>query len=175
MATSSDSQLDALVEAADKRWQDDSLTVARASSWGFYAYGDASPAIGGGLGAFCWFGSKAAMLKFIVEVLPYSPPGPSSSDPLAVAEIVRQVTVAIRAGDIDLEKARKKLNKALRSYSQLEWMGTFRDLQSGSGTYARKIIKDFRRAHDLPAMAKPVQVTRSQLPDFKIFISEFGI
>jgi hypothetical protein len=172
---SNDDQILALYEAANERWGDDTLREPKATSWGMYSYGDAPAAIGGGMGAFTWFDNKTSLLKFVAEVLPFCPPGPRMSDPLAVDAKVREVLAGVRAGDIDLEKARRKLNVVLRSYSQIEWIGTFKGLKDGDGTYARKLVKEFRRSCDLPVGAAPVAITRSQVEDFKEFLAEYGI
>jgi hypothetical protein len=156
-------------------YRGDNNSDAGGSSWGMFSYGDAPPAIGGGMGSFSWFNNRTALLNFVEEVLPFSPPGPGNSDPLAVAAEVRAVVAAARSGEIDLEKARKKLNPILKAYSQIEWMGTFRDLKDGNGAYARKVIKEYRRSSDLPVGASPIAIARSQLADFKIFLAEYGI
>jgi hypothetical protein len=170
-----DHEIQALEAAANDRWSDDALREPKVSSWGMYSYGDAPPAIGGGMGAFTWFDNRTALLKFVADVLPFSPPGPGNSDPLAVATKVKEVLASVKAGDLDLEKARRKLNVILRAYSQIEWMGTFKDLKDGNSTYARKIVKNFRRSRDLPVGAAPVAVGRSQVEDFKEFLAEYGI
>lgn len=172
---SAEDEIEALVEAANARWADDALREPKSTSWGMYSYGDAPPAIGGGMGAFTWFDNRTALLKFVADVLPFSPPGPGNSDPLAVATKVNEVLASVKAGDLDLEKARRKLNVILRAYSQIEWIGTFKDLKDGNGTYARKIVKDFRRSRDLPVGAAPIAVGRSQVEDFKEFLAEYGI
>lgn len=165
----------ALTEAANQRWGDDSLREPRASSWGMYSYGDAPGGIGGGAGAFTWFNNRTALLKFVEEVLPFSPPGPGNSDPLDVAAKVRELLSQMRAGDIDLEKARRKLNIALRGYSQIDWMGTFKDLKDGNTPYARNLIKQFRRSHELAVGEFPIAVARSQIEDFKEYLAEYGL
>lgn len=170
-----DKTIEALEAAANERWSDDDMRQPKSISWGMYSYGDAPGAIGGGVGAFTWFDNKTTLLKFVAEVLPYSPPGPGNSDPLAVAERVRAVLTQLRAGDLDLEKARRKLNGVLRAYSQIEWMGTFKDLKDGNDAYARKLIKQFRRSRELAVGAAPVAVARSQVEDFKEFLAEYGI
>jgi hypothetical protein len=165
----------ALEVAADERRSDDAMRVPKATSWGIYSYGDAPAAIGGGMGSFIWFDNKTALLKFVAEVLPFCPPGPSSSDLLAVEAKVREVLAGVKAGDLDLEKARKRLNVVLRSYSQIEWIGTFKGLKDGNDAYSRKLIKQFRRSRELPVGAAPVAITRSQVEDFKEFLAEYGI
>ena len=172
---STEDNIETLVEAANARWADDTLVKPRSTSWGMYSYGDAPAAIGGGIGAFTWFNSKTALLKFIEYVLSYSPPGPGNSDPLAVAYKVRAVLGQVRFGDLELDKARRKLNTVLRAYSQIEWMGTFKDLKDGNDAYARKLIKQFRRSRELAVGAAPVAIARSQIEDFKEFLAEYGI
>lgn len=172
---STDYDIEATVEAANARWADVALGEPKSTSWGMYSYGDAPPAIGGGVGAFSWFDNKSALLRFIQEVLPYSPPGPGNSDPVVVADKVRAVLGQVRAGELELAKARRKLNTVLRAYSQIEWMGTFKDLKDGNDAYARKLIKEFRRSREIAVGAAPVAIARSQVEDFKEFLAEYGI
>ncbi len=170
-----DHQIQALAEAAHDRWSDDALLEPRASSWGMYSYGDAPPSIGGGMGSFTWFDNRTELLKFVAEVLPYSPPGPRNSDLLTISTKVQEVLSGVKAGNLNLENARRKLNVILRSFSQIEWMGTFKDLKDGNSTYAKKIVKDYRRSRDLSVGAAPIAVSRSQIKDFKEFLAEYGI
>jgi hypothetical protein len=165
----------ALADAANERWTDQTLTDPKAKSWGFFAYGDAPAAIGGGVGAYCWFDSKAKLLQFVADVLPHSPPGPADSDPLLVADQVSEIISEVQRNNLDLEKARKRLNNVLRRYSQIEWIGTFKDLKDGKGTYARMIVKAFRRDRELTIGATPLSISRGQLADFKDFLSSYGI
>jgi len=167
--------IETLVEAANARWADGTLGEPRSTSWGMYSYGDAPAAIGGGTGAFTWFNSKTALLKFIEDVLPYSPPGPGNTDPLAVADKVRAVLRNLRSGDLELDEARRRLNTVLRAHSQIEWMGTFKDLKDGNDAYARELIKQFRRSRELAVGTAPVAIARSQIEDFKEFLAEYGI
>jgi len=166
--------IDQLVDAANACWEDDSLRTPTNKSWGFYAYGDAPGGIGGGVGMFCWFDGRAPMLKFIADVLPFSPPGPSTSDPLEVASRVRQTLDQVKAGELTLVTARTRLNKVLRSYSQIEWIGTFKDLKDGASPYARRLIQEFRRQYGLPVSTRPIHITPSQMADFRLFLSEYG-
>lgn len=171
---SDDKQINALERAANDLWGNDALSTPKSTSWGMYSYGDAPAAIGGGVGAFTWFDSRSALLKFVTEALPFSPPGPHDSDPLAVADKVKSLVTQIRAGDLDLESARRKLNTVLRAYSQIEWIGTFKDLKDGNGAYAKRIIKEFRESQALPVGKAPVAVSRTQLKDFKEFLASYG-
>ncbi len=175
MTDSEIERLTALAEVANDRWDDEKLTKPTSTSWGFFSYGDASPAIGGGMGGFAWFSSRSAMLEFISSVLPFSPPGPSSRDHLAVAAEVGAVAKQLKSNEVEQEVARKKLNRILKSFSQIEWLGTFQDLRGGQSPYARKLITGFRRENDIKISTKPVEVSRSELADFKEYISMYGI
>ncbi len=170
-----DNEIQAMEEAANARWSDDALRQPKSSSWGMYSYGDAPPAIGGGMGAFTWFDSRTALLNFVAEVLPFSPPGPGNSDPLTIAAKVQDVLSGVSTGVLHLEKALSELNVILRSYSQIEWIGTFKDLKEGNGAYARKMVQEYRQSRGLPVGAAPIAVSRSQVQDFKDFLAEYGI
>jgi hypothetical protein len=53
------------------------------NSLGFFGYGDAPGAIGGGYGLFHWFGSRGALLDHLADHLTYESPGQSDTDPFA--------------------------------------------------------------------------------------------
>jgi len=72
-----------------------------------------------------------------------------------------------------MEIARRKLNTALQAYSQIEWLGTFKDLKDGNGAYAKRIIKQFRASQALPVGKWPMAVSRSQLKVFKKFLTSY--
>lgn len=175
MKTSEIDRFNILAEAAHSRWSDDDLTEYTSASWGFFSYGDAPAGIGGGMGSFVWPGSRTATLNFIAEVLPFSPPGPSTDDCFEIALDVGRVIDDIKLQRIDVELGRKRLNKTLRSFSQIEWIGTFKDLRAGQSPYARKVIKEFRRGYGIAVSVAPIEVKRAELADFKEFLETYGI
>ena len=129
---------------ADKAWDKAQEHEPRSSSWGFFGYGDAPGAMGGGVGAFVWFSTRARLMKFIAEVLPFSPPGPCGADEDAVAEQCSQLIKQYQEDSLSLEAMRTTLNQTLRGFSQIEWLGTRKDLLEGDHRYALYVRAQFR-------------------------------
>ncbi len=106
------------------------------SSWGFFSYGDACGAIGGGMGAFLWFPDQEKLLTFIRDVLPFNPPGPCNADHEKVDRDCTRLIEQFQAGEISLEEMRSSLNTTLKGFSQIEWLGTKKELLEGDHPYA---------------------------------------
>lgn len=141
-------------------------------SWLFFSYGDASPAIGGGVGAFHWFKTRRGMLDYVSNWLAFENPGPSSSDPEKVLVRVKKVLAGSK-GSAALESTRKKLNKALKGYSQIQWWGTFSQLCSGNETFPSQVRGAFFRSDESLPKAAPVPTV--QRKEFISFLSEYGL
>jgi hypothetical protein len=162
------------IERAEDMWGRSDRDPENEIWWGFYAYGDASPAIGGGVGAFIWFPERDEMLDFIKLVLPYSPPGPSQVDWGKVERKTSAIVDQMRNGNIDDESATNQLNEALKSFSQFEWMGTFDDLRRGQHPYAIKVREGFRSEHS--NSTEPFdRIGDGELAEFKEFIGMWGM
>jgi hypothetical protein len=141
--------------------------------WGFYAYGDAPPAIGGGFGGFVWFPERDEMLEFIRLALPYSPPGRSDLDWGKVARETSEIVDQMKNGDLTDVTATTLLNGVLQTFSQFEWMGTFNNLLEGQHRYAIEVRKEFRS--QLESSVKPSsQIEEGEFSEFKEFIEVWG-
>ncbi|MGS2742581.1 hypothetical protein ACU6TU_03160 [Halomonas sp. LS-001] len=141
-------------------------------SWGLYFAGDDSPAMGGGVGAFYWFGSKDEMLRFIVQVLPFNPPGPAHDNPLAKQHQVSVISEAIRMNAISDEQGIIQLNKALKGFSCIEWWGTLEMLTTGQDNFAKRVVSAFEMQEDRP-LSLPLR--GSQRSAWLAFLSEYGL
>jgi hypothetical protein len=171
--TSTDS-LQAAIDIAENLWSESERDPEDGKWWGFFCYGDASAPIGGGNGSFVWFPDRDEMLDFIRQVLPYSPPGRSDMDWEKVAKETEAIIDQMRGGDIDDKAATNHLNEALRSFSQIEWIGTFDDLLEGSHSYARLVRTEFRDSvEDATKQSDPID--EIELKDFKEFAALWGI
>lgn len=166
-----------LVSSADV-WAQVMDTVPVDDCWGMFSYGDAPAAIGGGVGVFAWFEDRVSMFKFIEEILPFSPPGPSDIDPRPVMDAVSAVVKDIRDGVLPLEKGRENINEILKGFSQIEWWGTFRELRSGRCPYSQKLINDFRQLVSDDENLNRVStdpISDNELARFKDYLMTYGI
>lgn len=159
---------------AQEEWAKTNDVTPHDDSLGFYSYGDASPAVGGGVGCFTWFDGPDAMLKFIQNVLPFCPPGPASKDHLLTQGDVKALIEAHLAGKSTFEELRLKLNKVLKSYSQIEWIGSFRELRTGTGEFAVELIRSFRDDDDEEG-SDVIPVEAEEVPHFIDFLGEYGL
>ena len=147
--------------------------------WGFYAYGDAPSAIGGGVGAFCWFGTQVEMLEFIAEHLAFVSPGPTDSDSEAVAFRVR--SIISQAHEAPPEELRTNLNEALRQYSQIDWWGQMQELLTGDTGFANRVRQSWQESildnADQYALVSDavLPVLPDQMTEFCVFLSEYGL
>lgn len=142
---------------------------------GFYSYGDAPPAIGGGTGCFTWFPDWAEMVEFIAAVLPFNPPGPSGSDHLETQNKVRAAIERHTSEKASPNSLRKELNLALTSYSQIDWFGTFADLKAGKGEFPQKVLASYRDVEDEDDAGKPEAVSADEEDEFLEFLGEYGL
>lgn len=174
----SNNKTKSLVSSADEAWAKVTEAVPVDDYWGMFSYGDAPAAMGGGAGAFTWFEDRATMFKFIEEVLPFSPPGPSNIDPHLVMDAVSNVIKDMRNDALRLEKVRGNINEVLKDFSQIEWWGTFRELRSGICPYSQKIINDFRQLVPDDESINEIStdpISDNELAEFKDYLMTYGI
>jgi hypothetical protein len=139
-------------------------------AWGFFSYGDAPAAIGGGVGMFTWFADRASMLSFIEETLPYHPPGRADQDPDEIASETAVVVEKMRIGTFADHEGIQHLNKVLKTCSQLKWIGTVTDLLSDDHTYALEVRSAFRSDEDDRG-----PISEDEKDDFFDFLDTWGI
>ena len=162
------------MERAEARWQEvSSGSPPDDCEWGFFSYGDAPPAIGGGVGMFTWFPDRNSMLEFIEHTLPYNPPGQSDLDPDEIAENTAAVVEKFRRGAISDRDGIKELNEVLVTCSQLKWIGTVNDLLTGNHPYAVHVREAFRE--DDGEEAGDELITEEEKEDFYEFLESWGI
>ena len=169
-----DDDLDDRIERAEASWQEVSSGAPPDDcEWGFFSYGDAPPAIGGGVGMFTWFPDRNSMLEFIENTLPYNPPGASELDPDEIAENTAAVVEKFRLGTINDLDGIKELNEVLVTCSQLDWMGTVDDLLSGNHPYAVHVRQAFRDDEEEDSEGEPVEEDEKE--EFFEFLESWGI
>jgi hypothetical protein len=142
-----DSELTA-VEAAQNAQEIALERVPTDVDWGFCAYGDAPPGIGGGLSAFFWFADRGEMLDFIAEHSLFMNPPRSDLDFDVIERALGELVEEMRAGRRDDAAGMSALNKLLRHATQFTWIGTFRSLRKGETKFARQILEEFHREGD---------------------------
>lgn len=167
-----DAGLEARVEAAEASWQDVQHGRPDGHLWGFFSYGDAPGAIGGGIGSFVWFMDRESMLRFIATTLPYSPPGKAALDPDQIAVNTEAVVAQLQAGTISDSEGIVQLNPVLRTCSQITWMGTVDDLLHGDHPYALEVRQAFRDDDENEPTGEPVRDAERE--DFFDFLEEWG-
>lgn len=166
--------LDERIERAEASWQEISQgPPSEDCEWGFFSYGDAPAAIGGGIGMFVWFPNRNSMLAFIANTLPYFPPGQSNLDFDEIAENTSAVVEKLRLGTISDLDGVKELNEVLVTCSQLSWMGTVNDLLTGNHPYALEVRAAFREDDEEATGGGPIG--KDEKEDFFEFLESWGI
>ncbi len=161
------------VENAGSNWQKTQQGGPGNKSWGCFTYGDAPPAIGGGIGTFIWFSSRNEMLNFISETLPYEPPGPTGTDLDPVISETQSIVESMKNNMVDDLNGITALNNVLKGFSQIEWMGEFQELLTAAVPYLRQVRSAFRGNDDNTTTCDtPIQP--EQEADFRSFLNEWG-
>jgi hypothetical protein len=93
----------------------------------------------------------------------------AGQDAEATAEIVQQM----RTGALSDQDAILRLNKVLETCSQLQWIGTVRDLLSGDHAYAAEVRASFR--DDADEAAGSHSIAENEKEDFFVFLDAWGI
>ena len=142
-----------LSDLIEKRSQDLNTMhgkTPKKGSWGFYCGGDASGAVGGGVGSFHWEASRAGMIRFLrnYSLAMYLPK--SGLDLVAINAEVERITDAMKTDMLSDPSALKALNKALRHVLQFDWIGEYTELRDGNSKYARALRKRFRNGDAAP-------------------------
>jgi hypothetical protein len=167
----SESQVDyeALQEEAREVFEIAAERKASDNDVGFFAYGDAPAAIGGGVGGFCWFEKESDLLEFLKKYSLFIYPPRSDLDFDTILNSVSVVVEEYRNGNSDKVKFLSELNTSLRHSVQFRWVGTFADLKNGGDEFAREVLEDFREDEDV------VPVEQEEEEDFRDHLSLFGI
>lgn len=142
-------------------------------NWGLFAWGDAPPACGGGVGAFQWFGELSAVLSYVTDL---SPAGFATFDEesewLQLRDQLRQIATGFEADFVGTISA---FNDNLKSLLQIEWIGSVEDLLAGQGSFPHLIRARFRGNYDDDAHPTGVDaISVSERDQFLVFLSEYG-
>ena len=155
-------------ERADEELQAATERVPEPKSWGFFSYGDAPAAIGGGIGGFAWFPNRTAMHEHIARSMPFAPPAPVSIDPATVADEVETIIQKHEQGEFSSDQTLAELNCVLRRFSQIEWWGQFSELLNGNSEFAKKLRQWHREEGDQP-------ISSEEMLRFREEIGQYGL
>jgi hypothetical protein len=136
---------------------------------GFCAYGDAPPAIGGGMNAFYFFENYKAMADAIRTFGLFINLPRSDLDFEEIEALLSEI-------DINMQAARetiRRLNHVLRHATQFVWIGTFESLLNGEEEFELEIRKKFRIACGQEGIVAPIK--SDEIKVFRIFLSEYGL
>jgi hypothetical protein len=160
--------LDQLIARAEENCTNAVQGNPQSCEFGFYSYGDAPGGIGGGTGCFVWFENRDAMLDFIEHTVPYSPPGRSDKDWTEVARQTSAVIAEMRSNKFDDKSGIERLNAALKTFSQIEWIGTSDELMNSNEGYPKEVRAAFGGGNSGPVSAQ-------EAGSFKAFLTDWGI
>ena len=150
-----------------------SLNECKPKGVGVFSYSDGPAAAGGGMGMFLWFHDWPELYQFLANYLIGMAPGPISEDHHSVYEKTWKIFKNLAEGKIQRDHAIHQINQAAKSYSQIEWWGTFKELCEGTGEFETKV-----RAACLRDDAKkggPTKLTDQAKKQFIGALSEYGI
>jgi len=169
----SDEELLARIEKADENWQSITQGEPGDNTWGFFSYGDAPAAIGGGVGTFAWFPDRIEMLNFIASTLPFGGRADGYEDWREYVATIDAVVEGLKAERIDDQHGVAQLNDLLAGLFQIEWMGTVDDLLRGDHPYAVKVRSAYRREDDCADPGVPIE--KDEHESFGEFLIDWGI
>jgi hypothetical protein len=146
----------------------------REHPFGFYSYGDAPGGIGGGVGVLLWFPTPESLLAYFSEHLTYQCHGPASSDETAVDASVKSAVATFEASGEPLENLIPVLNPILHNYSQIEWIGEFKDLAAGEREFEKRVRSSFRDADEEEENNPSSPIGPDQTDDFVEYLATYG-
>lgn len=139
---------------------------------GFFSYGDAPGGIGGGIGCFMWFETPDELLTYLKKHLTFLSSGPSFVDPGRVSGQVEKMLGGVSVEALTSGDKLIQLNDVLKGFSQIEWVGQFSDLLSGTGEFPAK-VRAWYRDDDSDSGGDPIPP--QEVGDFTAQIAEYGI
>lgn len=172
MTASTKEERSTYVDDAQQRMEKHYAYTPTDNDWGLFCYTDASPGIGGGVGAFYWFSSRDDVFSFICQVLPFYSSGHSYDNPHLKQRQLGVIVEAIRIGAISEAEGLAQLNKALVNVYQITWWGTLHRLTQGDSPFARAVINAFEAQHTT-TIEPPL--SDAQNKEWLAFLSEYGL
>jgi hypothetical protein len=163
-----------LTDQANDSIQRTSSSDPNLHPWGLFAWGDAPPACGGGVGAFQWFNSLDEVLTWVTDLSPAAFMTFDEEDEwLEFRTGLRQSAQGFHANP---EQGLKQFNTQLKGLLQIDWIGAWPDLVSGPGSYPQKIRQHFREDWDDENPAETTMPIRpEELAEFREFVAGYGM
>lgn len=126
-------------EEALDAWSEANNFSPKAPHWGFFAVDD-SPF---GVGGFTWFPTREAMLQFFWEIIP---PAMANATDALVQKMMKEARGHVsrhEQGETTLEQLVEGLNDSLAVASQIQWVGTFGEMTTGTHRYCQAMRARF--------------------------------
>ena len=175
-------------EEAMEAWVEANECIPASEHWGFFSM-DESPV---GIGGFTWFPTKQDMLQFFWEIIP---PAMANESLSKVRSLCRNCRAHVRRhelGETSLEQLVEELNQSLKGATQIQWVGTFREMIAGRTLFCQILRAKFHayRAespvdaeHEMidedssPRLLKRygTPVDDADLEEFMDFLGEWGL
>lgn len=164
---------EALTEQCNEAMSESSSRNPLEFPWGLFSWGDAPPAIGGGVGAFQWFAELDDLMAFVTDL---SPAGFATFDEeeewLELRTSLRQIA---KGFEDNAEAAIQAFNAELASLLQIDWIGRLDDLMAGHEAFPLIVRARFRgNWDDTPAQPNLRPVQAEERDSFLAFLSEYG-
>jgi hypothetical protein len=161
-------------EATQRASEVADVRIPEPSSWGFFSYGDAPGAIGGGVGSFLWVDDEADLVPFLAEHLTFLAPGMASIDPGRVDREVHERLRGVTPEEAGSAEFLQGLNEILHHFSQVEWIGKLDELMRGSGDFPCRVRERYRS--DVESEGAPTDpIPDEELDAFREQIRQYGI
>jgi hypothetical protein len=169
-------------------WAEANEFIPEAADWGFFSIDQSPVAIGG----FTWFPTKAAMLKFLWEIVPPAMANDSDAAVLRMSKVCQAQVSKHELGESTMDQLIEDLNNGLKGATEIQWVGTFGDMVSGLIPFCQVLRAKFHanrsespvdEEHDLidedssPKLLKRygTPVNEEDLEDFREFLGEWGL
>lgn len=169
-------------------WAEANNFIPDTSDWGFFSV-DENPV---GIGGFTWFPKKAAMLKFLWEIIPPAMANDSDAAVRQMSKICREHISKHELGESTMDQLIEDLNDGLKGATEIQWVGTFGDMASGPIPFCQVLRAKFHadrsespvdEEHEMidvyssPNLLKRygTPVKEDEFEDFKEFLSGWGL
>jgi hypothetical protein len=143
----------------------------RPGYFGFWFYGDAPPAIGGGEPAALWFEDKRAMLHFLRDHALFLSPARGDVD-LTKSDAALRIAIANAEGG-DLDILRQRLNELLSGIIQFDRIVSVEQLMKDHHPEAIVIRNHFRNESGQPETGEAI--AEEHASKFLEFLGTYGV
>jgi hypothetical protein len=132
---------DQLTEAANEHLNESAQRDPRDFRCGLFAWGDAPPACGGGIGCFQWFATVEEALTFVTDSSPALYCTFDEEDEwLLMRQRLRAIADQWQDRPVDALAA---FNAELKGLLQIDWIGRYQDLCEGSHPFCTHVREAF--------------------------------